>query len=621
MIFNYERLLNAPATAIQLEKRALKALSDGWRRGGQEPIYIDNKIDWKLENDNQRSWNYYKHSWAMIDEVLSAFTLLPDRLFLLVTAINVALDWSNKHIDDKGYPKGSVSKFAWYDMAVGLRAQRMAYIIDAGRYYKLLTPQQDTLLWKSLEAHQSYLENDDNIVFHNNHGYYQAAGQIAMGRRFKEVSESFSNAYEQGIERLKHMLVQQFTADGVHREHSPQYHYMVYSTLMKVLQAGLIEDSAISDFAKQIEAALSWFILPNQTLANIGDSYSLDMYEEEEEAVKNWQDEQMRYVVSDGKAGSLENTCLKVFEEGGYFVVRNKAQSSKDTKGYSTYSYLAQMAAFHSRTHKHADDLSFIWYDKGQSILIDAGRYGYIGKTKMSSDLWKQGYWYSDPYRIYCESTRAHNTLEFDGKDYPRVGVKPYGSATGRSKVYENGLIILETETKHFKSIRRVRVLLYMPNKWLIVYDWFKDNLDDNHDVRQWFNFDPKIKLVKTDNSYHALLSDNTELHVASLLGGAKGSVVKCGLEEPILQGWHSPEDGKFEPACSINYKVKESNTGSIATLFSFGEKPNVDLEENQTNVSGRRLKLAWNNSNGRHYVQLVRENEKEVMKCLYEVN
>jgi hypothetical protein len=35
---------------------------------------------------------------------------------------------------------------------------------------------------------------------------------------------------------------------------------------------------------------------------------------------------------------------------------------------------------------------------------------------------------YSDPNRIYVETTRAHNTVEIDGLSHPRRNVQPYGS-------------------------------------------------------------------------------------------------------------------------------------------------------------------------------------------------
>src|SRR5690606_3966707 len=87
---------------------------------------------------------------------------------------------------------------------------------------------------------------------------------------------------------------------------------------------------------------------------------------------------------------------LKSFTEAGYVFARRKNAGDP-----SQDSYFAQMAAFHSRTHKHADHLTFVWNDLGKRILIDPGRYGYGPKTTLGDDLSNQGFYYSDPNRRY----------------------------------------------------------------------------------------------------------------------------------------------------------------------------------------------------------------------------
>lgn len=616
MKIKYENLLSSDFDAKTSLRRANKVLKHGWKRGKHKPLDLYASMDWELVDENERSWNYHKHSLTMLDELLSAHSKMPDCLYLLLPALNIALDWTRKNVDDEGNPIETLSKFAWYDMAVGIRSLRLAYIIDAARQYHLLNTDQDALLWSALKAHQVYLKDDENIIFHNNHGYYQAAGQITMGRRFQNIDEGMADAVIQGTERLKTMLRQQFSVEGVHREHSPDYHYMVYNTLLSIIKNKLLDDSSLIEYTQSIEDSLSYFITPNQYIVNFGDSDQRLFKYDNEKAERTWQTESMKFVTTNGEIGRLQETTLRVFKEAGYFIVRTNQDSTSQT--YDTYSYLAQNAAFHSRTHKHADDLSFVWHERGHNILIDAGRYGYVGKTEIGSELWKQGYWYSHPNRLYCESTRAHNTLEFDKENYLRKGVKPYGSAIKRSAQYDNGLTVLETECKHFKSIRHARVLIYMPSQWLIVYDWFKDNLDNDHDVRQWFNFAPEIKLIKKNNGYNTQLDDKTEMHIANLLDSTTASEIKRGIEEPRLQGWFSQSEREFIPVDSINYKINQANTGTIATLFNFNGKPKINFQKSIVNLSGRRTSFTWSDEKGIHEVNLTREQEINDFSCIY---
>jgi hypothetical protein len=299
--------------------------------------------------------------------------------------------------------------------------------------------------------------------------------------------------------------------------HSPDYHSLVYDTLKAIINSKLVTNIEIISFAIKIECALSWFILPSLDIANIGDTDNRLVRRESTEAERKWQTPEMTYVVTSGEIGTLPEETVAVFPDGGYFIVRKPSRESPGD--FSMFTYLAQTAAFHSRTHKHADDLSFVWCDRGMDILVDAGRYGYIGKTEQGSDLWHDGHWYSDPHRIYCESTRAHNTLEFDGRNYPRKGVKPYGSALGRWFQDESGMMAVETECRHFPGIRRVRVLFFMPGKWLVVFDWYHDGTDQPHDTKQWFHLSPQLELLMQDGGFVSYLPTSAHhLRVNSLL-------------------------------------------------------------------------------------------------------
>ena len=170
-----------------------------------------------------------------------------------------------------------------------------------------------------------------------------------------------------------------------------------------------------------------------------------------------------------------------------------------DAESFDRASYLAQQAAFHSRTHKQADDLSFIWYDRGAVILIDAGSYGFLGRTESGSDLWNKGFWYSDPKRIYVESTRSHNTVEIDGMSFNRRESPPYGSAIERWGETEDGLLFVETHALQFETVGHTRLLVLDPGNWLLVYDWLSDEAGAEHDFRQWFHFAPDLT-VETQN-------------------------------------------------------------------------------------------------------------------------
>jgi len=492
-----------------------------------------------------------------------------------------------------------------------MRAYRLAYLFQAAEHAGLLDGTAQQSIWSSLEQHAVYLANDKNIAFHNNHGYYQIAGQIAMGRRFSDKSPVMAHAVKQGNVRLKRMLEQQFAPDGVHREHSPDYHRMVYETLKALIDADLVKDKEIIAFALRIEEALSWFVLPNQHIVNFGDSDDRSLARQPKEAEGKWSTPEMRFWASGGKVGKTSEQVFRAFRDGGYWVARKPGRDAHDL---GSYSYLALNAAFHSRTHKHADDLSFVWSDQGANILVDAGRYGYIGKAEQGSALWLDGYWYSDPHRVYVESTRAHNTLEFDGLNFPRKGAVPYGSALRRWGSHNSGMMFVETECKHFKSIRHARVLFFMPGQWLVVFDWFHDNANTPHAVKQWFHVAHDLQVLEDQGQYLIFVPTSPQLlRIASLLPDPATSRLYIGEKETLPQGWWSGRERDIVPNYAFNFKQKNTITGMFATVFSFSEMLTPDQEWSKINISGRKGQLRWRSDNTAHELHFERPENTEM--------
>jgi hypothetical protein len=474
-------------------------------------------------------------------------------------------------------------------MAIGLRAQRLAYIIDVAARAEWVSDESISELLRSLSLHRTLLADDAQVAFHSNHGLYQVAGQLAMTRRFSSQLEEMKTDLAQAEGRLLRMLEQQFTIEGVHREHSPDYHCKVYDALRGILDAGLSTNAEVVGRALTIEGSLSWFVMPNGYMANFGDS-DYRRYDRGGATSEDvWRTAEMRSVTALGR-GQGQLVTQRAFVESGYFVARRGAS---DGAGNDRSSYLAQAAAFHSRTHKHADDLSFVWYDRGREILVDAGRYGYVGKAETGSKLWEEGYWYSDPRRVYCESTLAHNTVEIDGRSHPRKGVKPYGSALRRSGATPEGISYVETEVKHFKTIRFARVLVFRPSSWLLVLDWLHDNAAGEHVFREWFHFAADLSVRQDANQYVVEVPDaGAALHVASLIAGPRAGMPVIGTADPALQGWWSPRQRVLEP----NYAISFERTGSsavFATLFAFGDSLKTG-ERSSVNPSGRGGRLHW---------------------------
>ncbi len=584
---------------------AEKYLSDGYCIN-KEIIKLDS-ITWEISRNATRSTNFHVHAFEMCDALLGAYSCTGLDKYL-IPAMDIVFSWCDLYSNGRNKDD---SPFIWYDMAVGLRIFRMAYIYDVMLRNKIGSQDKQDLLWNCIIKHKKYLEKDSNIAFHSNHGFYQIIGQLFTGKRLSSYDPMMDAFYNQGQERLCRMLHSQFTDEGIHKENSPDYHRMLLLTILFLLKSNIIADKNIIEFINRIEHCLSLFITPLNSILQFGDSDGQLRWVETKLNHRLCSDPILSYLATQGKSGHIPDRGLKLFPQSGYAFVRFSL--SEKWEDFLSSSYLAINAAFHSRTHKHADDFTFCWYDKGFPIIVDSGRYGYVGKTEPGSDLWKDGFWYADPFRIYCESTRAHNTLEFDGRNLPRKNVPMYGSALKRW-TENNGVYAIEAEQKIFKSIRRSRIFIFNPANWLIIFDWFHDNAKQNHTVVQWFHTAPGIHMLlsKDNNAYASSDESDVKIYVTSLVEGVSPLPVIRGRVAPEIQGWCSPESMSKIPNDAFGFKIEENSSGSFATLFSFNEAIS-DVDFSRINRSGRRARFKWKTEEGIYTVIIERPEKGEI--------
>jgi hypothetical protein len=575
------------AQRLTLEEKQRK----GWSvRLNDQSRYIGLRppISWDHVADTNRSWSFHLHSWDPWGPFLSAYHATRKRRFLTFV-LDAALEWITRYKS-----LSNSSEFAWYDMAVGMRAIRLAYLLDSAVRESSIKTDVIGVLLEAACQHAQVLSKDSMFAAHSNHGLYVAIGQAALSRRFTSIPQ-IAGGRQQAQGRLKEMIRSQFSEEAVHLEHSPDYHRMVSESVQRIVNARLLSDPELALFASRTQEVMASFILPNGRIAPFGDSPQRQL------DCTGWIPlcDQLRFVVSGGSQGAAPNTGICAFPKSGYVIVReNTHRGSGD---YADWSYLAQTCAFHSRVHKHADDLSFIWYDHGQDLLIDPGRYGYLGRTEINSELWQDGFWYSDPNRIYVESTRAHNTVEIDGRNFARRNTKPYGSALQRYG-HATGVYYIESEVRHWTTLRHARLLLFRPAAWLIVFDWLWDNAQQEHEFHQRFHFAPELDVRRADKSVEiALNGTDKRLYMTSLLDLDLIEPVK-GKRQTKMLGWVSRRDGEIIPCWTSGFMASATPRQTFATLFSFGEEPPRSTSDiTQVARSGRRAQLSWNQNQKRH--------------------
>jgi hypothetical protein len=408
------------------------------------------------------------------------------------------------------------------------------------------------------------------------------------------------------------MFEKSFSAEGVHLEHSPGYQLHMTRLLAAITDSGLTDDPALSGLRRRAEESLAWMIAPDGTLPTVGDTdptvVSPSLVGMPDSAVAPV----LAYAVTRGAQGSPPARSFKVFPRAGYGVFRSGWPKASWGWGWSTppsqaspslrpswgqASFLMFTGAFHSRTHKHADDLSFVWYDAGRWLLIDAGRYGY---------------YYDDPARLYCESTRAHNTVEIDGTDYSRRREEAFGSALTGWGQAPGAYFIAGQLRRRWPAVMQRRTVVFRPGRWVVVIDELEGI--SSHTYTQWLHFAPDLAWTAKEAAASAALGDGRSLHVLPLVADppAVAEVVR-GQREPRLQGWYSPRHRVLKP----NWALGFTSTGSkavIAALLYLGER-RPTMKSGANSVRPDRISLTWEAAGKREGFVLDRSGARTVLR------
>jgi hypothetical protein len=310
-------------------------------------------------------------------------------------------------------------------MAAGLRAALLGQLLRMAACDQEVSDEGFLILLRSAADHLAYLGADKFHVGHNNHGIYQSTGVLALCDRVP-VMKLCPPATHIAQERVLKAFAGSFSAEGVHQEHSTSYHLHMLEVLRPIVDAGGFSPAATIKLEKlynQAQKALAWFIKPQGKLTQFGDTDETLVTEQTIRLTLGKQRPMhplLAWTLARGTAERPYPADYRLFPDAGYAVYRQE----RGTDGrFETAAYLAMAAAFHSRVHKHVDELSIEWSDLGQDILVEPGRFAYEGKVDPASDLGKLGFYYSHPSRIYVESPHAHNTV--DGTPDPRRFVKP----------------------------------------------------------------------------------------------------------------------------------------------------------------------------------------------------
>ena len=601
----------------EIAKRVKRFMKNGIKFSGHH-YEIASPFDWDGPDNPSRNHRYKIHAWIILDEVLQ-YVERTNHKDYFYRCRDVAVEWIERYLFG-----GIEDDFTWYDMSTGQRSSLLSFFLRKSLFfaskskYRSKKSKQNEIniilkLIIAADIHINELICEERIAMHSNHGLFQMSGLLSLSSELNFLKLA-NIGKEKSVIKIEKMLKQHFFEDGFHKEHSPMYHVFMANYLHQLQNAGwLNKNEFLLELSTKAKEISNWYVMPNGFLAPIGDS---SMYYSADEIC-------MFNVNRDSRNKPSSPEGLHYHERGGIAVLCNYNESKESSD------YLLFNSQFHSRQHKHADDLSFHYCVKGEQYLVDAGTYTYH---------------YDEPERMFVESTRAHNTIEIDGLNYSRFAQDSFGTALNfvgkvgdctimeglvehkrlvssnipNNKVKTTDGVSLRTHSS-LPGLTHKRMLIQVPEQFLAVVDYVMS--EKAHDYIQWFHLAPELELVIDELDNIVVLNEKENIHstihpVSDGVVGEFGTIVVRGQTDPNLQGWFCMDGKQLVPNQALGFK--KTGTSSYFTTFFDHSSNKVKKPSFNIGTNGKYVRLTMRYSSEMHDLT-IREMEDGSREVTYQ--
>lgn len=498
------------------------------------PFYKPTKpINWKEDPFHNKTWRLFYHSLDELDFLTEAYETTGDKRYLQFGYQVIQSYWeANKD------PKKATDYFAWSSHTM---ANRTNNLVNFYQYYSKTGTKSERLnLYAIIQKHGEYLNNASYYDQLSNHGIFQDIALYSVAKYFPNMPNTTiwkSNA----LYRTKMHIKNDFTEDGLHKEHSPNYQLLILSLIERLNK--MANDKDLSTILLKAQKAFSYTVESDFSIPRLGDTDTLTMPKTTD---YRQLDPNFEYVITKGQRGTQPPLVTNISNaigmiRSGWGQGTTTAILSANTQGI---------------VHKHADDLSFLLTVNGKDIFTDSGKYNYNTY---------------DPYQIYLRTTFAHNMITVDDKSYPLVN-ENIGKSKLTKVIETDESVLMEGEHTLYSDVTVKRTVIYLKRKNIfLIHDQIIS--DAVHKTNQIFNLGRDVVSQKIDNDTYLL--DNLitlKQHKPSI------STEYFGQKFP-LRGWGSSDFNVLYPikqldfamfGTYIEYFTSISMSSLVVTNFDF---------------------------------------------------
>lgn len=481
---------------------------------------------WSDDAFNSRSQPMALHAMAWLDDLLVAYRETRE-IEYLHRAEHIVMDWIARN---STYLRRPPSEFSWNDHSTALRATVWVRYWEAWRRSPLWSEDKANRFLSSMFAHAAHLADPTFYTRRHNHGMDQDIALLAIAAAFPDHKRS-RDWIDLAARRVREQIEHLVSPNGVQLEHSPAYQLTTLAHLDELQRfsqkVGISIDAhggPLAELLRKMADVATVFILPDGRLAPIGDTWPETMLTEDNSVLGPFAERSamVRYVLSAGTRGRTP-PALTTMKDDGYAVVRR-----------GDLYLLFTAASNKSLSHKHEDDLSFILYACGRTLVDEGGHISYQ----------------PDEERAFTVGPYAQNSVVI-GSPQP----EPWRNGSGRARLTRaerhDRFIELSGVTHEHRHFTHARTLLLIDHGALVVLD----------------HVTPKPLAPKAETTFTQLFNVRDESAIKLEVLAPVGAAVKrlIGQRTPMV-GWRAEKfGGTLQPSPALAVQT----TGTSATIAS----------------------------------------------------
>ena len=458
------------------------------------------------------------------------------------------------------YPGVKSQTALWRGLEVSFRVKVWSRVFFELWNTKLISPATQLLILSSLPDHAQYARN-----FHAQGNWLtmEISGLATVASSWPEFRNSPA-WMEYAIQTMVASMKEQVYPDGVQTELTSSYHLVALSNFN--LFADICRKSSVSlpeYYTRTLENMwnyLAYIMRPDGcgVLNNDADLINNRKKILDEASVYHRPD--WSYIATNGKEGTKpEHLPSNIFPYAGQLISR------------SDYGPEAQWSFFDigpwGTGHQHNDKLHISVFAFGRDLLVDAGRFAYMGEVAAK-------------FRKYAVGSQGHNTVIVDGKgqaDGPKRTENPLTeNLFAISNYFDYGSGTFNQYAGIEGTFSQTRSVVYVRGKFWVVTDLLKT--DRPRKIETLWHWHPDCKVQAEKDGRITTQNDHGNLTIIPVDNQALSVSLVKGQEKPFVQGWYSKEYNTWQPNTTAvcSQQIKSGDTNVWILWPSAGKAPDI---------------------------------------------